>query len=93
MKKAEDIVDYDLQEILDIAVMNSSYCRNILIRVIKQVQIDAIKETCEECSNQAKMTGISYGNDKSITDYEVDKNSILSVADKLAKELEDGNKD
>ena len=93
MKKSEDIVDYDLQEILDIAVMNSSYCRNILIKVIKQVQIDAIKETCKRCSDEAEMTGISYGNDKSITDYEVDKKSILSVAAKLIKELEDGNKD
>ena len=93
MKKAEYIVDYDLQEILDIAVMNSSYCRNILIRVVKQAQIDAIKETCKRCANEAEMTGISYGNDKSITDYEVDKNSIISVADILIKELEDGNKD
>ena len=87
MKKTEDIVDYNLREILDIAVMNSSYCRNILIRVVKQAQIDAIKETCERCANEAEMTEISYGNDKSIADYEVDKNSILSVADKLIKEL------
>lgn len=87
MKKAEDIVDYNLQEILDIAVMNSSYCRNILIRVIKQVQIDAIKETCEECAENAELDSDSYEN------IFVDKNSILSVADKLIKELEDGNKD
>lgn len=87
MKKTEDIVDYDLQEILDIAVMNYPYCRNILIRVVKQAQIDAIKETCERCANEAEMTGISYGNDKSISDYEVNKDSILSVADKLIKEL------
>ena len=45
MKKTEDIVDYNLREILDIAVMNSSYCRNILIRVIKQAQVDAIKSS------------------------------------------------
>lgn len=64
-----------------------------VLLLIKQVQIDAIKETCKRCSDEAEMTGISYRNDKSITDYEVDKNSILSVADKLIKELEDGNKD
>lgn len=91
MKKAEDVVDYDLQEILDIAAMNSSYCRNILIRVIRQAQIDAIKETCEECALRADW-GVSQnddGQDPWIHEDNifVNKNSILSVADRLIKEL------
>ena len=88
MEKSEDIVDYDLQEILDIAVMNSSYCRNILIRVIKQAQIDAIKETCEVCANGLRQTASQWN-----SDYYNEKNKIMLVADKLIKELEDGNKD
>ena len=97
MKKSEDIVDYDLQEILDIAVMNSSYCRNILIKVIKQVQIDAIRETCEECALRAYWGASQNDDGQEPYIHEdnifVDKKSILSVADKLIKELEDGNKD
>ena len=88
MKKAEEYL-----KLMHAKDFNPSSLGEAIKLVIKQVQIDAIKETCERCSNEAEMTGISYGNDKSISDYEVNKDSILSVADKLIKELQDGNKD
>ena len=84
MKKAEDYFkDFCLPSNYDLLRVKYDVCL-----LIKQAQIDTIKETCERCANKAEMTGISYGNDKSISDYEVNKDSILSVADKLIKELE-----
>ena len=80
MKKPEDY--------LELFTFNPNTITDEALSIIKQAQIDAIKETCKRCSDEAEMTGISYGNDKSITDYEVDKDSILSVADKLIKEIE-----
>ena len=87
MKKAEEYL-----KLIHAKDFNPSSLSEAIKLAIRQAQIDAIKETCERCANEAEMTGISYGNDKSITDYEVDKNSIISVADILIKELEDGNK-
>ena len=49
------------------------------IRVIRQIQIEAIEETVKKCAENA--CGLHC------TDY-VDKQSILQVADKLKKELE-----
>ena len=89
MKKAEDY--FDIMSIL--IYMDCDEHRDCAYKLIRMVQQDTIEETCKRCAEEAEMTGISYGNDKSITDYEVDKQSILSVADKLIKELEDGNKD
>ena len=38
-------------------------------------------EQAKVISEKALMTGIAYGNDKSISDYEVDKESILNAYD------------
>ena len=83
MKKPEEYL-----KLIRAKDFNPSSLGEAIKLAIKQAQIDAIKETCKRCSDEAKMTGISYGNDKSITDYEVDKDSILSVADELIKEIE-----
>lgn len=83
MKKTEEYL-----KLMHAKDFNPSSLGEAIKLAIKQAQIDAIKETCERCANEAEITGISYGNDKSITVYEVNKDSILSVADKLIKELE-----
>ena len=49
----------------------------------KKMMIDFAKLHCTEqarvISEKAEMTGIAYGNDESISDYEVDKDSILNA--------------
>lgn len=65
---------------------------------IKQAQIDAIEETCRVCAENADLTyveceweipegTVSVGDSEYGYNY-IDKQSILSVADKLKKELE-----
>ncbi len=38
-----------------------------------------VKAALKAAAEKARMTGIAYGNDKSITDYEVDRKSILKA--------------
>lgn len=52
-----------------------------LLYTFKEAQKQAIEAALKVASENAKMTGIAYGNDKSISDYEVDKNSILICKD------------
>ena len=54
-----------------------------LIEVIKIVQKETIKETVQECAENVKL----YFIDLEQSEQEIDKNSILSIADKLIKEL------
>lgn len=65
--------------------------------LIKQAQIDAIEETCRVCAENADLTyveceweipegTVSVGDREYGYNY-IDKQSILSVADKLKKEL------
>lgn len=54
---------------------------------IKRIQEEAIRETVQECANSACVIG-----NKSSVQYftqvgSVDRNSILSIADKLIREL------
>lgn len=56
------------------------------IRITKLAQEDAIRETVKECNKNVKMKVIANdGNDRTVEI--IDSNSILSVADKLIKEL------
>ena len=74
---------------------------NRIIRAIKQAQIDAIDETVKRCAQQAllsidgiveKSNGQTYlcdeGNHYTETWINIDKQSILQVAEELKKELE-----
>lgn len=47
--------------------------------LIKQVQIDAWNEALNKAAESVKMTGIAYGKDTCISDYEVDLDSILKL--------------
>lgn len=69
-----------------------------LIIKFKQIQEEAIRETVKECAENAEANiefigwlneNLEYYNIIKDQDYElsIDKNSILSIADKLIKEL------
>ena len=77
MKKAEEYFkDFCLpsnQELLQV--------KYDVILLLKRAQEDAIRETVKECADNAETVYVCAGN--SI----VDKNSILSVADKLIQQL------
>ena len=75
--------------------------RDLLLEIIKEIQIDAISETAQACANSAEadVTFCGWLAEESLKsgepfeegeDYEVYviESSILSVADKLIKELE-----
>lgn len=52
-----------------------------ILAIIKRVQEEAIRETVKECANSATLEwDFVHGTS-------IDKNSILSIADKLIKEL------
>ena len=82
MKKAEDYLINMLQP----------FYRGELIEVIKQVQIDTIKETCQVCADNADADYIVIDCFDRTTGEDIEayviKSSILEVADKLIKELE-----
>lgn len=68
-----------------------------ILDVFKQIQIDAIEETCRVCADNADLTYVEYewcipegsistGDSEYGYSY-IDKQSILSVADKLISNL------
>jgi len=79
--------------------------RDTLLEIIKKIQIDTIKETCQACADNAivdskkksqygkhrKWQKVREGEEVDLFSYQmmwfVDKSSILSVAEKLIKEL------
>ena len=94
MKKASDYISGEILERV------GDYSTTTL-EAIKQAQEDAIRETVKECANQAYMKFIGYEEVpiQLLSGYErgngfiqkegwtIDTQSILSVADKLIKEL------
>lgn len=54
---------------------------------IKQAQIDAIEETCRVCAEEVKIEYIPEEGCATGDYWDVDKQSILSIAEKLKKEL------
>lgn len=58
-----------------------------LLNIIKQVQIDTIKETCKRCAEEADWDDLGDG-DLHGANIVIVESSILNVADKLIKELE-----
>ena len=83
MKKAEDYFDI----MSSLVYMDCEEHRDDAYKLIRIVQEDTIRDAVEGCAENAELDSDSYEN------IYVDKNSILSVADKLIKELKDGNKD
>ena len=96
MKKAEEYLKQLFQEPYNLEEGSIEYD---FLQVIKEVQRDAIKETCQACADNADADVTLLGwleenkeeyNLQAGQDYEVYviKSSILEVADKLIKELE-----
>lgn len=85
MKKAEECL-----KLIHAKDFNPSSLGEAIKLVIKQAQIDAIKETCKRCAEEAetKYHFVSTGDYSGHDSWIVDEDSILSVADKLIKELE-----
>jgi hypothetical protein len=87
MKKAEQYLKQLFEEPFN---LEESSIEDDFLQVIKQAKIDAIEETCRVCAEEAELRYeepcvLSYCECK---DAYIDKQSILSVADKLKKELE-----
>ena len=99
MKKAEDYFVI----VTSLAYANCDEERDHAYKLIRMIQEDTIRDAVEECAENA---GFEYatcrydipdevpyvGDDEYGYNY-IDKKSILSVADKLIKELKDGNRD
>ena len=96
MRKAEEIIlnHYgctSLEELRDY-LGKEDISVKMLVECIRIAQEDAIRATVKECADKARTCNDSYyycGNTGSVypPDIIVDKQSILSVADRLIKEL------
>lgn len=96
MRKAEEIIlnHYgctSLEELCDY-LGKEDISVKMLVECIRIAQEDAIRATVKECANKAKTCNDpnSYGGNTGSEyppDIIVDKQSILSVADRLIKEL------
>ena len=66
--------------------------RELLLEIIKEIQIDAIKETVQACADNADADYTITDNFDPVTGEDIKvyviKSSILEVADKLIKKLE-----
>ena len=96
MKKAEDFKD----EIFNLLYVDSDEDMQDVYKFIKIVQEDAIRETVEECANNAEIN-FNTNDDEFISDTDfsfrdgdgnwckisINEDKIYSVADKLIKEL------
>jgi hypothetical protein len=87
------INDYFIGKPLDVKYDNGYNVvinRDELLNILKQIQIDTIRETTQACADNAEADYVFTGNRDENSDIEiyVIKSSILEVADKLIKELE-----
>ena len=79
MKKAEKYVDG--------WTFHGKITKQTLINLVKQVQEDAIKETVKMCAENAKTKPVNSGHSLIWSPDNLDKQSILSVADNLIAEI------
>lgn len=80
MKKAEDLC-LELKWTYDSDPGRYDLFKGLIEPIVKQTQIDAINETVYMCAEKAN---IKVVDNRYIS---IDENTILSVADKLIKEL------
>ena len=59
------------------------YFENISVDYLVNKTLEAMnlvfEATKKECADKAEMTGIAYGDSTAITDYAIDKESILNI--------------
>jgi hypothetical protein len=81
-KRMEQLTSEGLLKSNHLLIEDGKTCEAHTHLVVKQM-IEFAKLHCEAqlkaIIENVQMTGISYGNDKSITDYEVDKDSIINA--------------
>lgn len=83
MKKAYEYLDEI--ESIEFPQSDDMFHRNSVVeKLIKQIQEDVIRETVQECAENAEIE--EYDEHFQYSPH-VNKNSILSIADKLIKEL------
>jgi hypothetical protein len=87
MKKAEDIIFYKIES--DTDGCETFYRYEEVIKAIKLAQEDSIRRTAKECAENAQVESVfvSTGDYSGHNKHIVNKQSILSVADKLIKEI------
>ena len=92
MKKTEEYIPKvcAVEEILHSNSNKPFWSKEFILKIIKQTQVDTIRETVQTCADNADAGYIFIGNRDENSDIEVYviKSSILEVADKLIKELE-----
>ena len=88
MKKAEEYIPKvcAVEEILHSSSNKPFWSKEFILKIIKQIQIDTIKETVQACADNADADITFVGNNRHYEVYVI-KSSILKVADKLIKEL------
>ena len=83
------INDYFIGKPLDVKYDNGYNVvinRDELLNILRQIQMDTIRETAQACTDSAML---KFEDDKDkLMHVIVNKSSILEVADKLIKELE-----
>jgi hypothetical protein len=81
MKKAEDYLNKYKGE----GVFTYEVFKSVALKAIRDAQEDAIRETVKECASKARTAFKQLDNDT--WEVFVDKDKILSVVNKLIKEL------
>ena len=91
----KQINDYFIGKPLDVKYDNGYNVvinRNELLNILRQIQIDTIRETTQACADNADADYTITDNFDPVTGEDIEvyviKSSILEVADKLIKELE-----
>jgi hypothetical protein len=83
------VSDYFIGKPLDVKYDNGYNVvinRDELLNILRQIQIDTIRETVQACADSVML---KFEDDKNkLMHVIVNKSSILEVADKLIKELE-----
>ena len=76
MKKAEEYLEEAFKNNLTSPIYEIKDSKTIILKLIKQAQIDAIEEAVKRCAKKAELL------------YSIDKEKILKVAEQLRKEIE-----
>jgi hypothetical protein len=91
----KSVSDYFIGKPLDVKYDNGYNVvinRDELLNILRQIQIDTIRETCQACADNADADYTIIDNFDPVTGEDIEiyviKSSILEIADKLIKELE-----
>ena len=63
---------------IDSSVLNE-YLEEVIQNTVLEAMNLVFEATKKECADKAEMTGIAYGDSTAITDYAINKESILNI--------------